>query len=159
MHIKKFTVFASALILVLTACSDDSLIDSTKPSPLTVANLATPAVVTGDNSQNALDWAGTYIGTLPCASCEGIATRIRLDKTLRYTLSETYVGKSDNPMLTEGAFTWNTDGNSITLQSIAEGAHNTYFQVGENKLTQLDFQGAKIEGALAAKYVLVKQAE
>lgn len=154
MHNKKIAVLASALILVMAACSHDNTKPQTQAQPSSVAPLAV-----GDNSQNALDWAGTYIGTLPCASCEGIATRIRLDKALRYTLSERYLGKSDQPMLTEGTFVWNADGNSITLQGIAEGARSTKLQVGENRITQLDLQGAKIEGALAEKYVLSKTAD
>ena len=30
------------------------------------------------NSRNALDWAGTYEGVLPCADCPGIQTRLSL---------------------------------------------------------------------------------
>ncbi len=142
------SILTSILLLTLTACSSTSA---------TTDN--TPSAATADNSRTSLDWSGTYIGTLPCASCEGISTRIRLGKDLHYQLSETYLGKSDKAMLTEGTFTWNTDGNSIILQGIAEGERSTYFRVGENKLTQLDLQGAKIEGSLAANYVLVKQAE
>lgn len=161
MRLKHFTLLASAFILALGACSKAHLEDSIKPPMQTAAshvvNSTVPGVTIGDTSQNALDWPGTYTGTLPCADCEGIATHISIGKDLRYRLSETYLGKSDKPFLTEDAFTWNSDGNSITLQGIAEGTRSTHFQVGENQLTQLDLQGAKIEGALAGQYVLVKQ--
>ena len=159
MYSKYLSLLACALLLVLGACHKASLEDSTKPAAHTAANSSAPAVATGDNSQNALDWVGTYYGTLPCADCEGIATRIRLGKDLRYQLSETYLGKSDTAVLAEGIFTWNADGNSISLQGITEGARSTQLQVGENKLTQLDLQGSKIVGDSAEKYVLVKQTE
>ncbi len=155
---KKHSLLTSTLIFVLSACSQSS--PNTKPqieqdkNSNTYTYTASP--ISSDNSQNSLDWSGTYVGTLPCADCEGIVTRISLGKDLRYTLSETYLGKSDKPMLSDGAFTWNTSGNHITLQGIAEGARSTQLQVGENQLTQLDLQGMKIEGNLAERYVLKK---
>ena len=30
------------------------------------------------NSRNSLNWAGVYAGTLPCADCPGIQTRLTL---------------------------------------------------------------------------------
>jgi copper homeostasis protein (lipoprotein) len=156
MCIKKFTVLASTLILMLAACSQYSNNDNTKPQA-EVSSITSAA--SADNSQNSLDWPGTYTGILPCADCEGIAIRISLDSALHYTLSETYLGKSNKPILAEGMFVWSSDGGRITLQGIEAGARSTQFQVGENQLIQLDLQGAKIEGALAEKYILSKTAD
>ncbi len=151
MRINYSTLLTSTILLALTACSQPSLSSNAKPQA--------QAVAMGDTSQNSLDWPGTYAGILPCADCEGITTRIRLDSALRYTLSETYLGKSETPKLSEGAFIWSSDGGRITLQGIAAGARSTLFQVGENRLIQLDQHGAKIEGALADKYILQKTDE
>lgn len=47
----------------------------------------------GDTSQNALDWNGTYKGTLPCADCEGIETELTLNLDGNYLYKATYLGK------------------------------------------------------------------
>ncbi len=48
-------------------------------------------IVTGDNSQNSLDWNGTYEATLPCADCPGIKTILTLVADQTFTLSSTYL--------------------------------------------------------------------
>lgn len=51
---------------------------------------------------------GIYTGTLPCADCEGIETELTLTArngytTIgRYTLSETYLGKTSEPFVVTG---------------------------------------------------------
>ncbi|WP_209329515.1 copper resistance protein NlpE N-terminal domain-containing protein [Lunatimonas salinarum] len=109
----------------------------------------------GDTSRNALDWNGTYSGVVPCADCEGILTVLELKKDETYVLKSTYVGKSSEGFLSEGTFTWNELGNVITLEGMAQGPNQ--YLVGENQLFQLDMQGNRITGDLAAKYILRKQ--
>ena len=145
----------ACMLLALAACSQRPSATMSAEQAAEAPPAAKPSAI-GDTSQNALDWPGTYSGTLPCADCEGIATRISLGKDLRYTLSETYLGKSDKVMRSEGRFTWNQSGNIITLQGIATGVRSTQLHVGENQLIQLDMQGTKIEGELAERYVLKK---
>jgi uncharacterized lipoprotein NlpE involved in copper resistance len=55
----------------------------------------TTAPPAGDNSRNALDWQGVYVGTVPCADCEGIRTRIELRGDGTFTRALTYLGKDD----------------------------------------------------------------
>ena len=112
---------------------------------------------TGDTSQNALDWKGTYSGVVPCADCEGILTRISLRDDNTYTLQTRYLGKSENEITSTGSFEWNKAGNQITLKNIKEGITAIYYQVGENKLTQLDLDGNPVTGTLASMYVLPKE--
>ncbi len=106
-----------------------------------------------DNSQNSLDWIGTYIGTLPCTDCEGIKTIITLNKDNSYTLSETYLGKNNKPYTTKGTFSWNKEGTKISL---TDGTQKQQYQVGENKLIRLDIYGNPIKSQLSDKYVLIK---
>lgn len=108
------------------------------------------------NASNALDWAGTYQGTLPCADCSGIETTIALHSDKTYSLSTRYLGKNDEAKTTKGTFEWNEAGNTIRLSG-NEREPLRYF-VGENTLTQLDMEGNKISGSLAALYVLKKVA-
>ena len=97
---------------------------------------------------------GTYIGILPCADCEGIKIELRLNKDLTYINRSRYIGKEGKINENKGSYTWNNEGNTITLSGI-KNAPSQYL-VGENTLTQLDMAGNKITGKLAEKYILRK---
>lgn len=126
----------------------------------TVALKDTIAVVpnplpAADNSYNALDWPGTYSGTLPCADCEGIETTISLSKSLQYTKTTKYLGKKNDKLFkVEGTFSWNKEGSIITLKGIEDAP--AQYLVGENNLFQLDKNGNRITGGSAIKYQLRK---
>jgi len=111
----------------------------------------------GDNSRNALDWAGTYLGVLPCADCPGIETTITLGQEGSYSRTTRYLERDKVAPLTEkGTFTWNKEGSTITLTGVKGGP--SQYLVGENKLIQLDMQGKRITGELASRYALQKSA-
>jgi heat shock protein HslJ len=122
------------------------------------ASASTPSLVqrtaTQHNSANSLDWDGSYAGVIPCADCEGIEISVMLNKDLSYVVKTKYMGKENRVFQQQGNFTWNEEGNVIHLQGIPQGP-DRYF-VGENQLIQLDKQGKKITGNLAAMYVLHK---
>ncbi|WP_158859013.1 copper resistance protein NlpE N-terminal domain-containing protein [Lunatibacter salilacus] len=115
---------------------------------------SSPALPTGDTSELSLDWAGSYTGIVPCADCEGIATTIQLAQDRTYRMSTIYQGKSEEPFVQEGTFSWNAQGNKITLNGIENGADQ--YLVGENILFQLDLEGNRITGNLAENYQLRK---
>ena len=117
-------------------------------------NSNTMSIPLGDTSQNALDWPGVYSGLVPCADCEGIATTIQLTSDKTYRMTTVYQGKSAEPFVREGSFSWNTLGNIITLSGIENGPGQ--YLVGENRLFQLDMNGNRIMGELAEKYILEK---
>lgn len=106
-------------------------------------------------SQNSLDWAGAYYGMLPCADCEGIETVVTINNDNTYLLQTRYVGKDEQVFETSGTFSWDKKGANITLEGIKDAPSK--YQVGENKLIQLNMKGKKIKGDLADKYVLTKQ--
>lgn len=109
----------------------------------------------GATSQNSLDYTGTYTGITPCADCEGIEVSLTLNGDSSYTHSMLYLGKSDvKPVVTNGKYTWTTDGSTVALVGL-EGSANK-FKVGEGQIWQLDMSGKKIEGELAEKYILKK---
>ena len=122
---------------------------SCKPTQQTI-------LTTGDNSMTSLDWHGTYTGTLPCADCEGIQQVLVLNQDLTYQLSVVYKGKSAEPHLTKGTFSWNKEGSKITLQGLDKKNQPGIYQVGENRLIQLDINGKRITGDLASRYELNK---
>lgn len=132
----KLLIFISLTVLGLTAC---------KPPTKTT-------VPTADNSMNSVDWNGVYYGILPCADCEGIETVMQLKTDKSYSLQTKYLGRSPAINASTGTFTWNKEGNKITL----DNDHPGVYLVGENKLVHLDKDGKTISGNQADKYVLLK---
>jgi uncharacterized lipoprotein NlpE involved in copper resistance len=100
------------------------------------------------NSENSLNWLGTYEGILPCEDCDEIQASITLEEKGRYSRKLVYKGKSNTPLLSAGKFVWDDEGSMITLQSF-KGNHQV-FKVGENKLI---FQTPDEE---SQEYVLTK---
>lgn len=150
---KKIIFFLSILILINWSCCNQS-----KPSQQVDGSIIAEKMSpdTAHSSENSLDWAGTYKGILPCADCEGIETELTLNKNLTFVILTNYLGKADSKFFEEkGSFSWNENGSKIILLGI-ENRPNAYF-VGENKLFQLDMDGNRIDGALANKYILIKQ--
>ncbi|WP_415326115.1 copper resistance protein NlpE [Chryseobacterium sp. MMS23-Vi53] len=113
----------------------------------------TVAAETTHNSENSVDWFGTYEATVPCADCPGIKTILTLNKDKTFTISEEYLErKSKNE--DKGTFEWNSTGSIITLN----GKSAKYkYKVGENTLTQLDMSGQPIDGPNKDLYVFKKK--
>jgi heat shock protein HslJ len=93
----------------------------------------------GHNSRNALDWAGTYSGVMPCADCPGIEMRLTLQYDGSYTLSTRYQDRQPTPQTVTGRFSWNAEGNTIKLDAAGRGQQ---FRVGEGRLLQLNQDGS-----------------
>ncbi|TKB46799.1 copper resistance protein NlpE [Ferrimonas sediminicola] len=143
-----------ALIPLATACM---LIGCAAPDqrPATIASTTpSPPVVDGHNARNAVDWAGTYRGTLPCPDCDGIVTELTLYADGRYHLKQLYLGRRSNGQDLKGRFQWHSSGNRITLPR--DNAAPAHYRITENRLQRLDNQGRTIQGALAEQYWLVK---
>ncbi|MEO3737524.1 copper resistance protein NlpE [Shewanella baltica] len=138
------------LALFTTACSEapkeDTAVDTTQ-----VQTEAAKTVPVGDTSQNSLDWAGSYEGVLPCASCEGIQTLITLQSDNSFVQETVYLGKDEKILKLMGKAAWDEKGQKITLED------GTQYLVGENQLIMLDTQGQRITGDLATNYVLKKK--
>lgn len=106
------------------------------------------------NSRNALDWAGTYTGILPCADCTGIRTILTLKPAHTYVLKSIYLGVEAPRAgyVQRGVFVWDSGGTTVELLGMSGG--RGLFQVGENRLFALDQCGRSIEGDLAQAHVL-----
>ena len=138
------------LALFTTACSEapkeETAVDTTQ-----VQTDAAKTVPVGDTSQNSLDWAGSYEGVLPCASCEGIQTLITLQSDNSFVQETVYLGKDEKILKLMGKAAWDEKGQKITLED------GTQYLVGENQLIMLDTEGQRITGDLAANYVLINK--
>ncbi len=146
------TLLCIMLFVALTGCKPNK---APEPSDKTSTEADSPAYVDkAHNSQNALDWNGTYQGVIPCADCEGIKTSVTLAADGRFLRAMTYLGKEENARLDSGTFSWDPSGSVITLQP--DQGEPQLYQVGENILFHLDRDGNRITGDLADKYQLMK---
>ena len=110
---------------------------------------------------------GTFSGTLPCADCAGIQTKLTLVRYGKdagdgnYQLSETYLGESPSASSKTGQ--WVTirgtdkDANAIVYKLNPEGPDvSRYFvKINEKTIRALDAKGNWIESDLP--YTLVKE--
>jgi uncharacterized lipoprotein NlpE involved in copper resistance len=122
--------------------------------PETTADSVTVAPAADTHtSENSLDWAGVYKGSLPCTDCPGIATELTLNKDNTYSLSSQAENKEKEPRIFKGTFTWDeSKKNVVTLD--AEGDH-LKFKVQEGCVTMLDKFGDPKQGK--GNYVLGKK--
>lgn len=80
-----------------------------------LATLTPLAAAAQDTTRNAVDWDGTYVGVLPCASCPGIDMTLDLNEDGTYRLAETYQESGEATSVEKGTFSWNAAGTTITL--------------------------------------------
>ncbi|GMO57556.1 MAG: hypothetical protein Ta2A_03070 [Treponemataceae bacterium] len=139
------------VILVLIAVFSLLGLDACKPK-----NKADTAIDAAHNSRNSVNWDGVYRGVIPAADGPGINVEIvlRLDET--YSIGYQYVDRGEESFTEAGTFQWNDAGSAIELDVKNMPPH---YQVGENRLIQLDMSGEKITGDFADDYVLEKVLE
>lgn len=148
------------LAIVLAACgtpdapritdTTDNQAATAEPAPVPV-----PAQLPdGHNSRNSLDWAGVYVGVVPCADCPGIYTRVELTQDEQFRRSVEYLERGELAFTDEGRFVWDDAGARITLTD--DDGQTQMYQVGENVLFHLDRDGQRITGELASAYRLEK---
>lgn len=147
---KKSLCYIALLALFTTACSEAPK-EETAVNTAQAQTEAPKSVPVGDTSQNSLDWAGSYEGVLPCASCEGMQTLITLQADNSFVQETVYLGKDEKILKLMGKVIWDELGQKITLED------GTQYLVGENQLIMLDTEGKRITGELAANYVLKKK--
>ena len=156
---QKDIFFTIILGLLLFSCKKENKEATTNLTEIkadSVAGMPIDTIHTGDNSETSLDWDGVYVGTTPCANCEGIETELTLGKDKTFVLKTKYIGKGAEKINTEkGTFSWDGSGSVIVLNGL-EHKPNQY-KVGENHLVQMDMQGKIVEGSLASKYILQKK--
>ncbi len=114
-----------------------------------------PAAAQADmhNAENALDYLGTYEGTLPAADCPGIVTALTLNADGTYDLHMKYIDRGTE-FDERGAFAL---GENLLTLSRPDGGPEKYYKVEENRLRMLDAERNPVSGELAEHYVLQKK--
>lgn len=156
---RKSIFFTTILGLLLFSCRNNDTEAATNLIEIkadSVAGMPIDTIHTGDNSETSLDWDGVYVGTTPCANCEGIETELTLSKDKMYVLKTKYMSKGMEKLNEErGTFSWDASGSVIVLNGLDHKPNQ--YKVGENHLVQMDMQGKIVEGNLASKYILQKK--
>ncbi|WP_374464290.1 copper resistance protein NlpE [Chryseobacterium sp.] len=157
----KMLMLGMGAALLLASCSKKETTETTattdsaaavQPAATDSIIKATPTAV-GDTSENALDWAGTYEATVPCADCPGIKTSLTLNNDKTFSITEEYLDRNSKNQ-DKGTFTWDATGSIITLKGKSA---NYKYKVGENILIQLDMEGKEIDGPNKDLYVFKKK--
>lgn len=150
MRINGMNVLLLASALVLASCGGAS---RRQAAGTTETAEAGTEMVDMHNAENALDYHGTYKGTLPAADCPGIVTTLTLSADGRYALHMKYLER-DVAFDEQGAF--EVEGNLLVLTP-DDGGQGGCYKVEENRLRMLDGDRKPITGELADHYVLQKE--
>lgn len=103
--------------------------------------------------EDALEWAGTYEGTLPCADCPGIKMELKINSDETYSLYQELLD-TDMKGTENGTFAWDEASGLIVLKN-NDGREDLY-QLEGNQIFRLDPDGNKVEGEQASQYILKK---
>lgn len=150
MRINGMNVLLLASALVLASCGGAS---RRQVAGTTETAEAGTEMVDMHNAENALDYHGSYKGTLPAADCPGIVTTLTLSADGRYALHMEYLER-DVAFDEQGAF--EVEGNLLVLTP-DDGGQGGCYKVEENRLRMLDGDRKPITGELADHYVLQKE--
>lgn len=101
-------------------------------------------------------YVGSYEGTLPCADCSGILTKLTIREDTTYDLSSEYLEKEDGKFEQSGVYELN--GDVIVLITPSSG-EKTYYKILDNSLALVDSTGVQNTGELASHYILNKVAK
>jgi heat shock protein HslJ len=118
-------------------------------------NRTNQAISDMSNSSVALDWSGTYFGTIPCADCPGINVELTLNSDLTYTMTRIY---QDRPgtFAHSGLFEWNDKGSEIKLITGSNADSFQRYKVQEGTLVLLTPSGDIVKNDNAEACLLGK---
>ncbi len=150
----KRIVLAVAAALVLSACKKEQPVQAETPTAApaqAAAPVADPALAAAANPVVDFDmraFAGEFAGTLPCADCAGIDTKISLANDGTYALEETYRGKSAAPFRGDGTWTAEDNGHRLRLDPNSKSEEDRLFEVlGKNDMRLMGKDGNAIQSA------------
>lgn len=160
---KKTALVLSILSMSLMACSKpntETTTETTAVSETTVvqsveASAPASSEPVSGSAEISLDWDGDYKGSLPCADCDGIKTKLELNKDKTFEISREYLGlkNTEQKSKAKGSFTFDAKNPSIIVLGAPE---NKKVFIGENYVQFLDEDGNKITGPMADLYILKK---
>ena len=139
---------ALATVLLITTCAQAATDADTPPpasddSPATQITSDADAPPASDDSPEtqALNHTGTYSGTLPCAVCDGIQTKLTLGDGA-YTLVSTRLGLDEDSEEISGVYRTTNDKQYLQLDNQTD---RLTFYIGDGYLELRQPDGEKID--------------
>ncbi|SDY92710.1 copper homeostasis protein (lipoprotein) [Lysobacter sp. yr284] len=154
---RKLLALACLAALALSACNKPAETPAAAPAetpkaaePAAPAEAApAPAAAAAPATFDAAAFAGTFSGTLPCADCSGIDTKLELKADGGYALSESYQGKKDGNFKGDGTWTAEDNGKRVRLDPNSKSDDDRLFDiVSKDEIRMLDTEGKPIESQL-----------
>lgn len=155
MKILFLSVLCAGLVAVSCKKNEEKSIETAKTeTSAPTDSLSTKNIPLGDTTENAVDWDGTYEGTIPCASCPGIEMKLTLKNDKTYELTSVYQEEKEGKFEDKGTFEFSKDGSFITLKDAKDPKEEKVFFVTEGSV----FMAEKVGDNSAKKeYKLTKK--
>lgn len=122
---KKVFLFALAIGLTVMSCNEQK-------TETTHELETTENTIQSDSLSTANTFEGTYEGTIPCASCEGIKVALKINDGDTYKLNSEYLGEKDAKFEEEGKIIWDETKTFATLGNGNEENKQTYYFDGND---------------------------
>lgn len=151
---KRIGIIAGIVLIALSVsgCKKEAAPEAAAPAETaaTPATAADPALAAAANPVDfdMRAFAGTFSGTLPCADCLGIDSKIELAGDGTYKLDETHQGKQDGNVKGDGNWTVEEGGARLRLDPNSKSDEDRLFAIaGKDELHLLDKDGKPIDSA------------
>jgi len=148
-------LLVTVVIAALSACKPQAPAEPPAPpaQPEAAAAPAAPAADALPSTQgapfDAKAFAGTFTGTLPCADCPGIDTRLVLAADGTYTITESYQSRSAPELKGDGTWTAEENNTRLRLDPNSKSDNDRLFAILSNdEIRQLDMEGKPIDSTL-----------
>jgi copper homeostasis protein (lipoprotein) len=149
---RKLLLVAVLSTVAFAACKPQAPAEPAAPvapaapaEPAPVAVESAPAAAPADVPFDTKGFAGVFTGTLPCADCPGIDTKVMLNRDGTYMLDETYQGKPGN-FSGDGTWTAEEGGKRIRLDPNSKSLEDRLFAVAsQDQIEALDKAGNAID--------------
>lgn len=150
---KKIVLSLGLASVLLVACNEKKEVANEPTTNTEDTTMVDENPDPAHNAQNSLDWAGEYIGVLPCADCEGIEYSVKLFDDNTFEVTSKYL-PSGETSVEKGNIMWHNDGTVVHLKN---DNFDQKYKVIENGIIHLDENGNVIEGEMENLYHLTKK--
>lgn len=150
MNPKLLVIASVALSVAIVGCKPQPPAEPAADAPKAEAAVAPAAVPeAAPPVAPALDakaFAGTFSGTLPCADCPGIDTKLELKADGSYAIDETYQSRKDGNSKGDGTWTAEEAGQRVRLDPNSKTLEDRLYQVvSADEIRAVDKDGKAIE--------------
>ncbi|RDZ28831.1 copper resistance protein NlpE [Lysobacter silvisoli] len=149
MNSKSLVLASLVLTAAIAGCKPNPPAEPAAEAPKADAAIAAapePAPAPVAPALDAKAFAGTFSGTLPCADCPGIDTRVELKADGTYAIEETYQERKDGNSKSDGTWTAEEAGQRVRLDPNSKSEDDRLYQVvSADEIRALDKEGKAID--------------